>query len=109
MRPIALCIALLLPIGLGAQHSAIPRGNLVRVEIPTAGPAVAFRPSTGNGPVLVVTTPRFDTAAGAGLFDAVMGAIAKAEDWTTIVPGTVRIAVRPLMRKSLGIGLSLDF
>ena len=68
-----------------------------------------LRPSTGAEPVLVMTAPRFDTATGAGLFDAVIGAIAKAEDWTTIVPGTLRIAVRPMRRKALGVGLSLDF
>jgi hypothetical protein len=110
MRRIALCLALLLPVGLDAQLSAIPLGSIVRVEIPSertaAGP---LQLSALAGREVTITAIRFDGVAKPGFFDALIGAIEKAEDLTTIVPGTVRLAVRPLMRKKLGIGLSLDF
>lgn len=70
-------------------------------------------PSTGEvtgmlAPVLVPYA-MLSGALGGVVYGAAIGAIVKANKWSDIGPGSIRVAVRPLKRKAVGVGLSLDF
>lgn len=64
---------------------------------------------TGTLAPVVVPYAMISGALAGVVYGAAIGAIVKAHRWTTIVPGSLRVAVRPLKRSALGVGLSLDF